>query len=89
MAAVSVIDDYCVMAGSASTIAMLKEGAGPQWLDELGLPHLWVDADGIAVGLCSIPFIAEEYVGTLSLIAAVTIRSSFVRDSANKRWPNG
>lgn len=46
MAAVSVIDNYCVMAGSASTIAMLKEDAGPQWLDELGLPHLWVDVDG-------------------------------------------
>lgn len=50
MAAVSVIDDYCVMAGSASTIAMLKEDEGPQWLDELGLPHLWVDVDGHSGG---------------------------------------
>jgi thiamine biosynthesis lipoprotein len=50
MAAISVIDDYCVMAGSASTIAMLKEDAGPQWLADLGLPHLWVDVDGHSGG---------------------------------------
>jgi thiamine biosynthesis lipoprotein len=50
LAAVSVIDDHCVLAGSASTIAMLKEDAGPQWLGELGLPHLWVDVDGNSGG---------------------------------------
>jgi FAD:protein FMN transferase len=42
LAAVSVVGDFCVVAGSASTIAMLKEEQGPSWLENLGLPHLWV-----------------------------------------------
>jgi FAD:protein FMN transferase len=46
MAAVSVAGDFCVVAGSASTIAMLKEEAGPAWLKDLGLPHLWIDTAG-------------------------------------------
>jgi len=46
LAAVSVVGDFCVVAGSASTIAMLKEKQGIQWLQELGLPHLWVDVHG-------------------------------------------
>lgn len=46
LAAVSVVGDFCVVAGSASTIAMLKEEQGPAWLDGMGLPHLWVDVDG-------------------------------------------
>lgn len=46
LAAVSVIGDWCVVAGSASTIAMLKEEQGPAWLEALGLPHLWVDVAG-------------------------------------------
>lgn len=46
MASVSVVGDFCVVAGSAATIAMLKEDKGPEWLNELGLPHLWVDVDG-------------------------------------------
>ena len=46
LAAVSVVGDFCVVAGSASTIAMLKEEQGPAWLEDLGLPHLWVDVDG-------------------------------------------
>jgi thiamine biosynthesis lipoprotein len=46
MAAVSVLSDLCVVAGSASTIAMLREADGPAWLAELGLPHLWVKTDG-------------------------------------------
>jgi FAD:protein FMN transferase len=49
MAAVSVLGDLCVVAGSASTIGMLREEAGPAWLSDLGLPHLWVDTNG-AVG---------------------------------------
>jgi thiamine biosynthesis lipoprotein len=44
LAAVSVVADFCVVAGSASTIAMLKEDSGPAWLESLGLPYLWVDA---------------------------------------------
>jgi FAD:protein FMN transferase len=46
LAAVSVIGDFCVVAGSASTIAMLKEDEGTEWLQDLGLPHLWVDTLG-------------------------------------------
>lgn len=46
LASVSVIGDFCVVAGSASTIAMLKEEQGPAWLMELGLPHMWMDVEG-------------------------------------------
>jgi len=46
LAAVSVVGDFCVVAGSASTIAMLKESEGVNWLQDLGLPHLWVDVHG-------------------------------------------
>lgn len=46
MAAVSVIGDFCVIAGSASTIGMLKDNQSKDWLKELDLPHLWVDVDG-------------------------------------------
>lgn len=46
LAAVSVVGDLCVVAGSASTIAMLKEAQGPRWLENLGLPYLWVDVNG-------------------------------------------
>ncbi|MGR8934213.1 MAG: FAD:protein FMN transferase [Gammaproteobacteria bacterium] len=46
LASVSVIGDFCVVAGSASTIAMLKEENGPSWLQNLGLGHFWVDVDG-------------------------------------------
>lgn len=46
LASVSVVADFCVVAGSASTIAMLKEEQGPAWLAALGLPHLWVDVNG-------------------------------------------
>jgi thiamine biosynthesis lipoprotein len=46
LAAVSVVGDFCVVAGSASTIAMLKEEQGTEWLNDLGLPSLWVDVRG-------------------------------------------
>lgn len=46
MAAVSVVGDFCVIAGSASTIGMLKDQQGKEWLADLSLPHLWVDIDG-------------------------------------------
>lgn len=46
MAAVSVVGDFCLVAGSASTIGMLKAEEGPAWLADLGLPHLWADVDG-------------------------------------------
>lgn len=46
LASVSVVSELCVVAGSASTIAMLKEDKGPAWLEAMGLPHLWVDVEG-------------------------------------------
>jgi FAD:protein FMN transferase len=46
MAAATVVAPLCVVAGSASTIAMLKDDDGPAWLAGSGLPHLWVMADG-------------------------------------------
>jgi thiamine biosynthesis lipoprotein len=46
LTSVSVVADFCVIAGSASTIAMLKEHEGPGWLQNLGLEHLWVDVSG-------------------------------------------
>lgn len=50
LAAVSVAADYCVIAGSAATIAMLLEHEGPEWLRQLGLPHVWVDVMGRSGG---------------------------------------
>jgi thiamine biosynthesis lipoprotein len=46
LAAVSVLAPCCLVAGSASTIAMLKAQEGPAWLAGLGLKHLWVDGTG-------------------------------------------
>jgi len=50
LAAVSVVADFCVIAGSASTIGMLKDAEGPQWLQKLGLRHLWIDVAGNSGG---------------------------------------
>ena len=50
LAAVSVTAELCVVAGSASTIAMLKGSAGPEWLAALALPCLWIDSAGTAGG---------------------------------------
>jgi thiamine biosynthesis lipoprotein len=46
LASVSVVADFCVVAGSASTIAMLKEQRGPAWLHAMQVPHFWVDVAG-------------------------------------------
>jgi FAD:protein FMN transferase len=50
LAAVSVIADLCLVAGSAATIAMLKDNGGIAWLDELGLPHRWTTVSGSSGG---------------------------------------
>ncbi len=49
-ASITVISDFCVLAGSASTIAMLKEKEGEEWLDLLGLPYQWIDVNGLVGG---------------------------------------
>lgn len=46
LASVSVVAEFCVVAGSASTIAMLMEDQGPAWLDQMGVMHYWVDVEG-------------------------------------------
>lgn len=46
LASVSVVAEFCVVAGSASTIAMLMEDRGPDWLRSMGVTHYWVDVDG-------------------------------------------
>jgi FAD:protein FMN transferase len=46
MASVTVVGNLCVVAGSASTIGMLKEEEGPAWLERLGLPCCWIDVHG-------------------------------------------
>ncbi len=45
-ASVTVTAERCVIAGSATTVAMLKGGDGEAWLDSLGLPYLAIDQDG-------------------------------------------
>jgi thiamine biosynthesis lipoprotein len=46
LASVSVLADFCMVAGSASTIAILMGEGGPAWLEQLGLPHVWMTIDG-------------------------------------------
>jgi thiamine biosynthesis lipoprotein len=50
LASVSVVADLCVVAGSASTIAMLRQEEGPAWLAALGVPHHWIDVHGSSGG---------------------------------------
>ncbi|MBF0464626.1 MAG: FAD:protein FMN transferase [Nitrospirae bacterium] len=47
LSSVSVLAPQCLIAGSVSTIAMLKEKEGIQWLSDMGLPHVWVDDNGV------------------------------------------
>jgi thiamine biosynthesis lipoprotein len=46
LVAVSVKANFCLVAGSAATIAMLKESKGKEWLQKLGTGYLWVDYEG-------------------------------------------
>ena len=45
LAGVSVFAEECIVAGTATTIAMLMEDRGPAWLEEVGLPHVWMDQE--------------------------------------------
>jgi thiamine biosynthesis lipoprotein len=53
LSSVSVVANHCLLAGTASTIAMLKGQEGASWLDALGLPNLRVDAEGRVSGTLS------------------------------------
>jgi thiamine biosynthesis lipoprotein len=47
LAAVSVVAEECLIAGTTTTIAMLKgESDGLKWLQQLGLPYLCIDPRG-------------------------------------------
>lgn len=46
LSSVSVLAGQCLVAGSVSTIAMLKGAQGMQWLQELGIQHILMDGDG-------------------------------------------
>lgn len=47
LASVSVVAEQCLIAGTASTVAMLKGPIeGPAWLETLGLRHLCMDTRG-------------------------------------------
>jgi len=46
LASVTVIADFCLLAGSVSTIAMLKENQGKKWLESTGLGALYVGVNG-------------------------------------------
>jgi thiamine biosynthesis lipoprotein len=46
LASVSIVADHCLVAGTASTIGMLRGSAGARWLDDLGLPNLRIDQAG-------------------------------------------
>jgi thiamine biosynthesis lipoprotein len=51
LTSVSVVGPRCLIAGTASTIAMLKGSReGLRWLDALGLPSLRMDRDGTISG---------------------------------------
>ena len=50
LAAVSVMAERCLVAGTISTIAMLKGRSGIRWLSGLGLKNFFVDEDGVCGG---------------------------------------
>ena len=51
LAGVSVVASHCLIAGTASTVAMLKGAEqGPRWLAELGLPHVHMTREGVVGG---------------------------------------
>jgi thiamine biosynthesis lipoprotein len=56
LAGVSVVASHCLIAGSATTIAMLKGAAdAPRFLAELGLPHVYVTRAGARGGTLARP----------------------------------
>lgn len=50
LSSVTVISDRCMVAGSLSTIAMLKGREGPNWLGQLGIRHIAVTDEGKVCG---------------------------------------
>ncbi len=51
LVAVSVVASHCVLAGTASTIAILKGAReGVRWLEQLGLPNVRMERQGAISG---------------------------------------
>ena len=46
LASITVVAEQCVIAGSVTTISMLKEKQGKRWIKDLGLAYLWMDQRG-------------------------------------------
>ena len=46
LAGVTVLASHCLIAGTATTVAMLHGCKGERWLEGLGLPHVRVRSDG-------------------------------------------
>ena len=46
LSSVTALASQCMVAGSMSTIAMLKEREGISWLANTGQSHLWIDDEG-------------------------------------------
>jgi thiamine biosynthesis lipoprotein len=46
MSSITVVAEQCVIAGSVTTISMLKEKKGKRWIKDLGLAYLWMDEKG-------------------------------------------
>lgn len=53
LSSVSVVAEQCLVAGSISTMAMLKGVDGIEWLAGLGVPHVWMDEGGKQGGKCN------------------------------------
>jgi thiamine biosynthesis lipoprotein len=67
LACVTVLAPSCLIAGTASTIAMLKgEREGPHWLDALGLPSVCMTAGGDVLGSLAPQRTAERTAGITS-----------------------
>jgi len=62
LVSVSVVAAHCLVAGSVSTVAMLKpEPAGVRWLEDAGLPHLRLHASGHLRGSLATPEAAAQW----------------------------
>ena len=51
LSSVTALAPQCMVAGSVTTIAMLKGRDGIPWLASLGIPHRWIDVDGRQGGI--------------------------------------
>ena len=77
----TVVGDFYVVAGSASTIAVLKEEEGPAWLESMGLPCCWVAVDGKTGG--SLAQVRDWY--TQARVGARDVRRAAFK-STIKSW---